>query len=92
MLVYESKAKKIKFEEHDGSFRDGFKDGLGRQLKLKESELYGDDEEFRREVLSATSHLEYQEFAGDFYNDRPVYHSGVLKNVKVPITVKNSEI
>ena len=28
--------------------------------------------------------LEYMDFVGDFVNDRPVYHSGVLKTVKVP--------
>jgi hypothetical protein len=25
------------------------------------------------------------DFIGDFYNDRPVYHSGVLKTLKVPV-------
>lgn len=86
LLVFESKRKVIKFEEHDGIFRDGIKDGLGKNLRLKESELYGDDEEFRKEILSS-SVLEYQDFIGDFYNDRPVYHSGVLKNLKLPPSV-----
>ena len=74
----------IKFEDHDGSFKYGLKDGLGRNIKLKDSEMYGDEEEFRREVLSSIV-LDYQEFVGDFVNDRPAYHSGVLKNVKVPV-------
>jgi hypothetical protein len=74
----------IKFEDHEGSFKYGVKDGLGRNIKLKDSEMYGDEEEFRREVLGSSA-LDYQEFIGDFVNDRPVYHSGVLKNVKVPV-------
>lgn len=74
----------IKFEDHEGSFKYGVRDGLGRNIKLKDSEMYGDEEEFRREVLGS-SVLDYQEFIGDFVNDRPVYHSGVLKNVKVPV-------
>ncbi len=46
--------------------------------------MYGDEEEFKKEILVAET-LEYQDFIGDFINDRPVYHSGVLKNVRVPI-------
>jgi len=53
LLVYDSKAKLIKYEEHDGIFKYGVKDGLGRNQKLKDSELYGDDEEFKKEVLTA---------------------------------------
>ena len=82
MLVYESKLKQIKFEDHDGAFRDGVKDGLGRNLKLKESDMYGDEDEFRKEVLNSST-LEYMDFIGDFINDHPIYHSGVLKTVKV---------
>jgi hypothetical protein len=84
LLVFESKTKLIKFEEHDGLFKYNVKDGLGRQVKLKDSEMYGDEEEFRKEVLTAAT-LDYQEFIGDFINDRPVYHSGVLKNTKVAV-------
>jgi hypothetical protein len=83
LLVYEGKRKAIKFEEHDGAFKEGLRDGLGKSIKLKEAEMYGDDEEFRKEVLQAEM-LEYMDFVGDFYNDRPVYHSGVLKTVKLP--------
>lgn len=54
MVVYESKQRMIKFEEHDGSFKYGVKDGLGRNIKLKDSEMYGDEEEFRREVLTSS--------------------------------------
>jgi hypothetical protein len=83
LLVYESKLKTIKFEEHDGSFKYGMRDGLGKSIRLKEGDMYGDDEEFRKELLR--SHLiDYLDFIGDFYNDKPVYHSGVLKNVKLP--------
>ena len=46
--------------------------------------MYGDEEEFKKEILVAEN-LEYQDFIGDFINDRPVYHSGVLKNVRVPV-------
>jgi hypothetical protein len=53
LLVYDSKAKAIKFEEHEGSFKYGLRDGLGKQQKLKDSEMYGDDEEFRKEIFSA---------------------------------------
>lgn len=92
LLVYDTKQKRIKFEEHDGSFRDGIRDGLGKSLRLKESEMYGDDEEFRKEALSGQP-LEYLDFIGDFYNDRPVYLSGVLKTVKMaaptPMTNNN---
>jgi hypothetical protein len=83
LLTYDSKRKAIKFEEHDGQFKEGLRDGLGKNIRLKESEMYGDDEEFRREVLHSET-LEYMDFIGDFYNDRPVYHSGVLKTVKLP--------
>lgn len=83
LLVYESKRKAIKFEEHDGAFKQGARDGLGKNQKLKESEMYGDDEEFRKEILHIDL-LEYMDFIGDFYNDRPVYHSGVLKTIKLP--------
>ena len=82
LLVYESKQKRIKFEEHDGAFKDGLRDGLGKSLKLKEADMYGDDEEFRKEILAADS-MDYLDFIGDFYNDRPVYQSGVLKSVKI---------
>lgn len=85
LLVYESKYKRIKFEEHDGSFVAGMRDGLGKSLKLKDAEMYGDEEDFRKEVLAATV-LEYMDFIGDFYNDKPVYHSGVLKAVKIPVS------
>lgn len=51
-------------------------------MKLKDSEMYGDEEDFRKEVLQARAN-EYLDFIGDFVNDRPVYHSGVLKTVKV---------
>jgi hypothetical protein len=45
--------------------------------------MYGDEEDFRKEVLQARAN-DYLDFIGDFVNDRPVYHSGVLKTVKVP--------
>ena len=89
LLIYDSRRKQIKFEEHDGGFRDGYRDGLGKQIRLKDSDMYGDDEEFRREIFIAQT-LEYTEFIGDFYNDRPVYHSGVLKTVKVPVVQPES--
>jgi hypothetical protein len=48
----------IKFEDHEGSFKYGVRDGLGRNIKLKDSEMYGDEEEFRREVLGSSA-LDY---------------------------------
>ena len=53
LTLFESKAKMIKFEEHEGLFKYNVKDGLGRNQKMKDYELYGDEEEFRKEALTA---------------------------------------
>jgi hypothetical protein len=39
LVVYESKQRMIKFEDHEGCFKSGVKDGLGRNIKLKDSEI-----------------------------------------------------
>ena len=83
-LVYDSKKKLIKFEEHEGYYKDGMRDGLGKHSRLKDSEVCGDEEDYRKDILYAKVH-EYVEFVGDFFYDKPVYHSGVLKHVKIPV-------
>ena len=83
LQVYDSQTRQFLFEEHDGSFVRGQRDGLGRSRKLKDAEQYGDDEEFRRELLQQEM-LEYVDFVGDFRRDKPVYVTGVLKTVRVP--------
>ncbi|CDW91685.1 UNKNOWN [Stylonychia lemnae] len=68
LIIYTNKQKTVVLEYYEGSFSENYKKGVGKMVKLRE----GFEDKMERE---------YEEFIGDFYNDKPLINSGISKTI-----------